>query len=241
MLDLKEFYILGLPIQTVLGSCHFLKVKEYPEYFFDLQTVSLTKSHLINKYSEINKKIKDPQLEEFITSIHNLNLYTLANTIPELSESYLKLFAKVFNNEDAFSNIKEEDFDYIRNLIMEMNFMKEEVINPNPEIQKAIERSRRVKTQGDDKLEFTDIISSVVGFNGLSYQNINEFTIYQLYMTFYRIAQIKNYDTSTLFATVASEKIKIESWSKHIGLNGEDEHSMSKDEFEKQSNDLFDS
>lgn len=228
-------------METVLGECHFLKVKEYPEYFFDLQTISLTKNHLMNSYSKFNSKIKDPSVDEFIKQISIANLYTLAITIPELSESYLRIFAKVFNDVDAFSKLKEEDFDYVRSLILEMNCLKEEVINPNPEIQKAIERSRRVKTQGADSLEFSDIVSSVVGFNGLTYQNINEFTIYQLYMTFYRIAQIKSYDTSTLFATVASDKVNIESWSKHITMNNDESHSLTKDELNEKSKSLFDS
>jgi hypothetical protein len=43
MMDIKEFYILGLPIETEIGKCHFLKVKEYPDYFMDLQIVSMTK------------------------------------------------------------------------------------------------------------------------------------------------------------------------------------------------------
>jgi hypothetical protein len=239
MMDIKEFYILGLPINTEIGECNFLKVKEYPDYVVDLQTISLTKSHIINKYNEINNLKRDLEFEKLIKEMEKVSLYTMATWIPELKDSYINIFSKAFRDEEVLLEINEKNFDYYRKLIMEMNWMKEEKINPNPEIQRAIERSKRVKSLDGDRLEFADIVSSVVGYNGLSYKDINEFTIYQLYMTFYRIAQIKNYDTSTLFATVSTDKVKIEGWSKHINFYQEDNHAITKEELDEKSNSLF--
>jgi hypothetical protein len=235
MMDIKEFYILGLPINTDIGECQFIKVKEYPDCFMDLQVVSLTKLHLINKYSEINK---DGSLNEFIEEMKKYDLFDLVFTIRELQESYIRLFSKVFNNDKSILKITKDNFAYYRKLIMEMNCMKEDVINPNPEIQRAIERSKRVKANESEKLEFHDIVSSVVAHSGLTYQEINEFTIYELYMTYYRIAQIKNYDTSTLFATV-SDKVKVDSWSKHIDMFADEKHFVSQDKFAKTTGSLF--
>lgn len=229
MLDIKEFYILGLPIETEIGNCHFLKVKEYPDHFFDLQVVALTKNHIISKYNDLNK---DGFLNEFIEELHKVDLFEIVIGIPEIRQSYIKLFEKVFN-DNAFERVDKENFTYFRNLVMTMNCLKEEKVNPNPEIQRAIERSRRVKSREGEKLEFADIVTSVVGHNGLTYDAINNFTIFQLYMTYYRIAQFKNYDTSTLFATVAADKVKIDSWSKHINLFEEEKHVLSHDEFKK--------
>jgi hypothetical protein len=236
MMDIKEFYILGLPIQTEIGECQFLKVKEYPDYFMDLQVASMSKDQIIHKYCEINK---NGALNELIDELRRLPLYEIVHGIPELQNSYYKLFNKVFNSEYALSHIDEKSFDYYRKLVITMNCMKEERINPNPEIQKAIERSKRVKSLDGEKTEFADIVTSVVGFNGLSYQDINEFTIYQLYMTYYRIAQFKNYDTTTLFSTVSTEKIKIDSWSKHIDLFEEEKHFVTSEEFNKNTSSMF--
>jgi hypothetical protein len=232
MMDIKEFYILGLPVETPIGSCNFLKVKEYPDYFMDLQILAMTKNHIVGKYIEINK---DGSLDELVEELQNVDLFEIVFGIPEIRDSYSRLFTKLFNDENAFANLTNENFAYYRKLIMTMSCMKEEIINPNPEIQRAIERSKRVKSREGDKLEFSDIVTSVVGHNGLTYDAINEFSVYQLYMTYYRIAQFKNYDTSTLFATVSSEKVNIESWSKHINLFEEEKHFMDYREFKNKT------
>lgn len=235
MKDIKEFYILGLPIQTEIGECSFLKVSDYPDYIVDLLTVSMSKENLIFKYTEMNK---DGSLNEFINELHKLDLFTISAHIPEMQVAYYSLFNKVFENEEAIKLLTTENFEYYRNLILTMNYTKEEKINPNPEIQKAIERARRVKSTDSEGMEFADIVSSIVGHNGLTYDDISKFTIYQLYMTFYRINQIKNYDTSSLFATV-SDKVKIESWSKHINLFEEESHAISREELDGKANSLF--
>ena len=233
MKDIKEFYILGLPIDTDIGQCEFIKVKEYPDYFADLQIMSLNKLHIIYKYHEINK---NHEFDDVIKELKRLTLFEIVTSIPEIQMAYYRVFLKVFDNEEALYKINNQNFDYYRKLIMDMNCVKEEVINPNPEIQRFIEKSKRVKQQDSEPLTFADIVSSVVGYNGLSYQDINEMTVYQLYMTFHRIAQIKGYDTAVLFKTVQEkfkENIKVENWCKHINLLEEEKHAIEYNTFKQ--------
>lgn len=237
MLNIKEFYITGLPIKTEIGDCEFLKVKDYPTYLLDIQTIALGKSRIINMFNELNK---DGSLSNLINKLNTYNLFEIVEVIPDIYNSYNSIFMRVFGSEDIVKNINSENFDSIRNLILDMNCIKVEEINPNQEIQRAIERSKRVKNREGENLTFEDMSSSIVAFSGKSYSDLNEMTIYQFYMTYFRIAQIKNYDTSTLFATVSSEKINIESWSKHIDLFAEEKHSISHDEFKKTTGSVFD-
>lgn len=231
---MKEFYILGLPIETELGLVRFLKVREYPEYFGDLRIMSLNKNSLIYSYSQMNKTGSFIRLIEEIKKCNSL--LEIVASIPELSIAYSRIFSKVFIEETP--NLTEENFEYYRKLVLQMNCVKEEIVNPNPEIQKAIERSKRVKSQESEPIQFADIVTSVAAFSALSYEKINELTLYQLYMTFYRIGHFKNYDTTALFATV-TDKVKIENWSKSIDLFEEEKHAMTKDEVSKKSNQLF--
>lgn len=229
-----EFFILGNPIETEIGNAQFIKVKDYPDIFSDLNIVSASKNHFLHNYLS-SKEVNEEQRKWILKA----SLFEIVSSIPDIFYSYYRVFAKVFDADKAIERVNADNFDYCRQLIMKMNCMKEEVINPNPEIQRAIERSKRLKAQESGKLTFTDIVTSIVGYNGLTYESINDFTIYQLYQTFHRIGQIKNYDTSTLFATVSSEKINIESWNKHIDLFEEESHFVSEQQFKKNTGSVF--
>lgn len=226
--DVEEFYVLGLPIKTKIGNCHFLKVKNYPKLYADLQIVSLTKLHFVHGISKENEG-----REDLLNEFKQLSLMQIVRSYSDVRKVYIRVFAHFFKDENAFFNIRSEsEFDYYRSLILKLSCIKEEKINPNPEIQEAIERSRRVKAQDGEKMAFADIVTSVSAIKGVGYDEINEMTLFQLYMDFYRIAQDKNYHTSALFATVA-EKVEIEGWNKHIDMFEEEHHGLTRKEFSK--------
>lgn len=226
--DVEEFYILGLPVKTDIGYCHFLKVKDYPKLYNDLQIFSLTKWHYVHKLMELNKDNKEAE------RLKDLTLAQIVHSIDEIRRVYEKVFAHFFQDVNAFSKIQtEQEFDYYRGLILKLSCIKEEEVNPNPEIQKWIEKSRRVKSQQGEKMSFADIVTSVSALKGISYEEINEMTLYQLYMDFYRIASKIDYDTGTLFATVSTEEVKIEGWNKHIDMFEKEKHGLTREEFSK--------
>ncbi|MEM5009246.1 hypothetical protein WKH57_00865 [Niallia taxi] len=236
MKNVEEFYILGLPIDTEIGECGFIKVKDYPDYFMDLQIVSMNKGKIIYDYTLLNKS---GQLTSFIEQLNELDFFDIVTGIPDLTNAYARLFQKVFNDESILQKITKDNIEHYRSLILKMQCIKEEIVNPNPEIQRAIERSRRVKAQEAEKLTFSDMVTSTVIGSGIDYELINEWSIYRLYMTFHRISKFKNYETSTLFATVSSEKVKIENWSTHINLFEEEKHFVSQEQFNKTTGSAF--
>ena len=235
MFNLKEFYVLGLPIDTDIGEINFIKVKDYPDHIMDLQNIGMSKQEIIYKYSEMNE---DGKLDELIDELESLSLYGISIGLENFRQSYFNVLHKMFGDEEALHKINEESFNIYRKLILDMNCINEEKINPNPEIQKAIERSRRVKSMDQDKLTFSDICSSIVAYSGNDYNDLLNWTVYQLYMTFHRIGLFKNYDTSTLFATV-SEKATVENWSKHIDLFEEESHVMEESKFKNTTGEMF--
>lgn len=236
MMDIEEFYFTGLPIETSIGYCHFLTIEDYAECFIYLQYVSMTKEQIL---SELAKNYIGADKNE-LEALKQYTFYELICNLANWHVSYAKVFTKVFRNEDILTSINEENFYELRKLILKMSCIKEEEINPNPEIQKFIEMSKRAKSREGDKQTLGDMTSSIVGYNGLSYSDINSFTIYQLYLTYYRICHFKNYDTSTLFSTVSTEKIKIDSWSKHIDLFEEEKHYITQEEFKKNIGSVLD-
>ncbi|GAA0346964.1 hypothetical protein GCM10008931_42800 [Oceanobacillus oncorhynchi subsp. oncorhynchi] len=235
MMNIREFYDLGLPIDTELGQVDFIKVKDYPDYFFDLQNVSMSKLKVIQEYENANK---DGSLDDLIKAIKECSLFELYRTVPDLRESYFKVFTKVFEDESNWiEGINEDNFEDYRQLILDMACIKEEKINPNPEIQRAIERSRRLKSAGQDKMTFSDIFSSVIVGSGADPEKVLNWTVYQLYSIYHRISKFKSFDLTSLFATVPTEKpVDIDMWGGHVDLFEEESHGgMTRKEFNKKA------
>ncbi|ASB89384.1 hypothetical protein OZL92_16750 [Bacillus sonorensis] len=220
----QELFILGIPVDTPIGKCHFLKMKDYNDYAAYLNLIKMSKNEIVYRYSQLNK---NGELNELIEEMKKLPLFDIVNQLPNFNEAYSEVFQKVFQNEGIFELIDRDNFISIRKLIIEMHCLKEEKISPNPEVQRRIEQSKRLKRQEQELLEVYDMISSIMAFTGVPYKEIAEMTMYQMYMTFYRIDRIKDYDTSILFATVSPEAGKnIKHWSEHVDLFEEESHAL---------------
>jgi len=81
MKDIKEFYILGLPIETEIGICNFLKVKEYPDYYAHLQYISLAKDQIIENLINTLKINSNDDIDDktnvFIEQMRNEDLFSI--------------------------------------------------------------------------------------------------------------------------------------------------------------------
>lgn len=233
MQNYKEFFILGLPIDVEnIGKAHFIKIKELPQFYLYQNVLTINKDKIIQMYK--NQNMDEEAIDYFI---NQMSLYQWMMHFPEFKELYSQLFKFVFK-EDVFDKVNEDNFDYLRQLIMDMNCVKEEKVNPNPEIQKWIDKSKKFK-QNNEILTFEDIVTSVAVGTGYTYSYINNMTIYQFNLTFQRIGAFKGYDTSTLFATVSTEKINIESWCKNIDLFEEEKYGITRSEFNKLKKSVF--
>lgn len=225
MPDYEDFYAFGLPIETELGNFYSLRVKDYPSYALHLQIMQLTKGQIIQNYRKLSE---GEEVEKLLEELGKLSLFQIVSNDQTLKHSYNIVFNKCFNREYVLHDIHDDEklFEYCRKLVLKTNVLKEEHINPNPEIQSFIERSKKAKSQGQEKFTLSDMISSVVMISGVGYQEIMGWTMYQLHTSFYRAAKVMNYNTSTLFSTVSTEKVEITAWNGHIDLFEEDKHAI---------------
>lgn len=214
----REFYIFGEPIETDLGSIRFLTYKEYLLNIRDLSLMSMNVLHIYYQYRKMFDG-KDEEALSLIEQIKDENLYNIVLQTEDFRNAYLRIFSMVFEEEESLIKVfeNEENFMFYRKLVLDMQVTTEDEVSPNPEIQKGIEISKKVKQQNAEKQTFTDIISSIVAGTGNSFKDVCDMTVYQIYAVFYRLAAIKSYDAETLFATV-SEDVKISSWSRNIDL-----------------------
>lgn len=233
MKNIKDFYILGLPIETQVGNIAFMKVKDYPNYHECLNVIRMTKDHIVKMYYENGVD------QETLDALRELTLYKMVLISEDIRSYYIKALSKVLDKSSNIFDWGEDVFNDVRQILLATCVIKEEKINPNPEIQAWIDKSNRFKASMGGDLEFSDIVTSVAVGCGYNYDEVNDLTIFQLYNHFYRVAQFKNYDTSTLFATVASDKIDIDSWSKNIDVLKDEKQGLTKEEFDKMSGNIF--
>lgn len=204
--DIKELYILGLPIKTRIGNIYFAKVKDYYTVLSFLPYIFLTKEDIYDLFD--NKELAKEQLKDvpFLTIIKN---------IPDLYLVYKKMF-HFFFKEDVFDLVEsDEELEYYLNLMKEMNCLHYEKPSKDPEIAKFDMYDRIYREKKGLVVTFEAMVTSV---ELMSHQDALEMTIYKLNALFNRIMAFENYRTSVLFATVAPD-VQIENWFKHIDVN----------------------
>ncbi|ULN54907.1 hypothetical protein [Bacillus subtilis] len=223
MNELKDFFFLGKPIQTEIGEIDFIRLKDYPLYTKELSMLRMNKKSLIKEYSRFNE---DGSLDPFIIEMKKRDLYEIVHSVlPDFHEAYFKVFSKVLINKDSLSLIGTHNFPRLRKLILDMHCITEDKVVDNDELQEFHDISKSLKQQ-DSQSDLKDIVSCVAAFNGYTYEEISEMTMYQLYLSFYRMAEVMNYNTTTLFATVSPD-VKVSDWSSHINLYKEESYHLS--------------
>lgn len=211
----KSFFILGNPIDTKIGKIRFLKVPEYPtlvEYVPYLQ---------LQRF-EIMRLIREKLGNDYLNMCRKDNLFTLIIRLRNKFNFYNK-FRELFQlcfDDDVIDKINtNEEFEYYKDLIMEMNVIKKEDKNPNPEIQMYIDYKKKLNEARGGNVDFESIYTSIEIFTGL---NPLDMTIYKFFMSFYRIGQFKKYDAGILYSTIDTS-FNVEEWFNIIELNKEEE------------------
>lgn len=245
-MDEKDFYIFGLPIQTEFGEVRFLTYLEYLQNLTELSAMSQNVLHIYYQYKEMFEKAKlneeeKLQVENSLKELKEETLFNIITSTDGYSAAYRTILGLVIGNDEVIEIImdNEELFMKYRKLILDMNMLNESPVSPTEEIQKGIERSRRVKMAANkDKQTFGDIVSSITVGAGILPKEVANMTVLQVYSTYYRISKFQNYTTSTLFATVA-EKVEIESWSAHVNMWEQESHAVEYSKFKEKTGSML--
>lgn len=236
-------FILGKPVELPFGNVRFLTVEEYMDMEADLHLISMNTLHIYYAQKKLlANKLKRKELAEF-EKTKELPLYQLVMYTDYFLHTYLSIFDKLIEFNEGFSlNYlfeSEDRFMEIRSVIMMMNFLKEEKVYKNEELQKNHEEGHKVRNNTSNNITMEDIITSVVASTSNTYEDVDKMSVYQLNALYLRISAIKDYETSTLFATVSSEA-KVEHWTKHIDLfESKDNSSIKLSEFKNKLSEAF--
>lgn len=127
---------------------------------------------------------------------------------------------KLFIVGDQLDNktINVQNYDEIRKIIMQQNLIFLPKIYKDPLVQEWANRVLEVRNNKSSKITLEDFVTTVKNFNGHTYQQMKEMTIYQLYADFYRIGKFEQYKQASLFSTVSTKPITIEYFAENIDM-----------------------
>jgi Ca2+-binding EF-hand superfamily protein len=212
--NIEDLYVLGRPIKTDIGICHFIKVHEFEKLMKYLDLLTLQKFQIIRYYDILllSKDMSDNEKLALKELIKTLKTQPLIKYIKEINRDVHKRFNELFFfcfKNDVFDLIEtDEELEFYRDLIIKMNNLPVIKENPNPEIEEYNRLEREMSSQQSGHITFTSIYTSVWGFTGKEPKNM---TMYQMYKLFDRISYFKNHHVTALFRTVSNE-VKIQNW-----------------------------
>ena len=213
---IKYFWFLGNPIETKIGICNFIKVKDYEKLLFCCSVLEVDKCYAIQAIREQNKDI--PDIDYIISSFNNESFLYIIREVKWLGlyDGYINLFNFCFENKNAFDLIEtDEELNFYVDLIKEMNHISFEKPSGNAELDYYDKLKRISQERKGEIVTFKSMVMNV----GLYKNDVFDLPIYCLYEYFSTIETNKNYKTSTLYQTVSIEQLKILPWYADISIN----------------------
>lgn len=210
MENIKEFYIIGEPIETRIGKLYPVKVKEYPYFSKYINTLLFDKRDLLFFLKGMVSQNSD--LQPLLDLANELSLFDFVmyfsgeiyrgSFLYDLYQQYKELFKFCFK-EDVFDKVEDNDeFEYYINLIKEFNDIHYEKMSHNPEIARFEMYKKRMAEAKGELITFEAMYTSILLSSNT---HPNDMTLYQFNKAFDRIMHYKANEATTLFATVSSE------------------------------------
>ena len=196
-----------------------VRLKDYDKFIEVSHLLHISKNHF--------EENDNPLLVLVFMCMQQLNL-TLEEMIKKLEDTFSIVTRKdvKFVSNDNFEGfvvnntniITTQNYEQIREIIMKQNLMFEQKVYKSKLVQEWANKVLESKSKNSAKISIEDIITTVSVYKSKNYEELIEYTLYQIYADFYRIRKMKKYDTDTLFATVSTEKVSIEDFAEEINM-----------------------
>lgn len=168
-----------------------------------------------------------PLLDLIMNSYKSLKI-----TTEEMIKNFELLFSTVLRKEVFFGYsenfygfladhehyINKKNYNEIRKIIMQQNLLFERKIYKNKITQEWADKALEAKMKNSAKIGVEEMLTTVSVYKGVNYEQLKEYSIYQLYSDFYRIRMIKSYDTDVSAKCAGAEKVTIEDFAKELDL-----------------------
>lgn len=115
------------------------------------------------------------------------------------------------------SYIGEYNYDLVQKIIVRQNLIFKPKNYKDPIVNEWANKVMKNRQNGT-KIMLEDIITTVSAGCGIPYNDLNEYTLYQLYATFYRKCKEIDYAHSTTLAVAGVKDVSIEYFAQNIDL-----------------------
>jgi hypothetical protein len=224
-----------------IGNVYPIQLKDYEEFQQYSSILYLSKKH----FGEENI----PLLGLLFGYSQHLGFTydSLTLTLEKLFSLVLRKKVYIYQTDDNFwfqtddglfseyvSKIDFFNYEDLRSIIMKQNLIFEQKVYKNPKVQEWANKVLEARSKNGSNITIEDIISTVSVYKGVSYDDLQNYTLYQLYADFYRIRKMKKYDADVIFRSV-SDKVTIEDFAEQVNLfkNPYDDLFVGKDKLSK--------
>lgn len=243
--ELENKLIFGQPIETYYGKARFYTYTEFLERQVELNYISMS---VLGYYYAIRRELinQGASKQELIElkEMQKIELFDFIRITPFVLEAYKKVFHEVFElpeeeqgkylDTDFYITMDKEDFYNMRDIVMRINLLKEEVMSPSPRVQDRFDREKeRKRREAGEGATIETVLSTLTLFTGKDYQELGEMTAYQILNTYQRVHAFGEFFITTLFKTAGAE-VDIAMWDKnHTMLEENKPSGMTATEFNK--------
>jgi len=138
MQNVKNMYIRGMPVDTPIGKCHFIKMSEQEDLLQYQQILFLTKEDLFSKIEEILNITRDKILPsinpEYVDTFDKMPLIDIIKQVKELKlYDIFKVIYDYFLGENVFDSLMTDE-DLLITKIQVMGKL-EDLLEDNEELQ----------------------------------------------------------------------------------------------------------
>lgn len=262
-MNLEEKALFGIPIVTEFGEFKPLSVYDYMDCAHLLQAIAFNKKRVLHEVRLTQPKEKRNS-KDFTNLLKKIDSeHSLLQVLQEITPQFLQAYAEVFircrvfpedtpkeekSAESALNfllDLTSEQFEEVRGILLAINAQAEQDAFLDPELQNKKERSLKFVSQGNDAEapNPSTLITSVVAFTGIPFQEITQWNVTQLQHMFQRVGLFQAYNMYVSVAPMAGDSIKPTNWAENIitqnDSNTDSKFAVKFDSFKKQMGDVL--
>lgn len=204
--------VFGEPVSVEdAGLVYPVRMKDYDEFISNAGIITLSYQHFgVDKEDKNNKDIQNLKLLDVVllASIEEKGKKQDGSETLEILESLREVFKIVFRknveyevSDEGLSFYIGEDgivhrgnYDEVRKVIMKQNILHEKKVYKNKLMEKWAEKALSAREKNSVKMSMEDKLTTIAAFSGKHYNELKEYTIYQIYAEHARISKFKSYD-----------------------------------------------